>query len=186
VRWIRSAGGPAEDRARALAIGNDTELYFAGEIDDDALFGSVAVPAPYVDTVYAAAVDPASGALAWVNASEAAGEVNGLTLVHPTILVMSGSFSGPAAFDTVSLANQGRRDGFLVGVETATGAYTNGVGFGGPGEDWFKRVYGDPSANVFYAVGTYNSDGAVFDQFTRSAFGVTDGFVLELPRGQFR
>ncbi len=186
TRWLRSAGGPAEDRARALAIGNDTELFFAGEIDDDALFGTTTVAAPLVDTMYAAAVDPATGALAWVNGSGATGEVNGLTLVHSTLLVMSGAFTGPATFDTVSLTNQGGRDGYLVGVDAATGAYTKGVGFGGPGEDWFKRVYGEPGRNVFFATGTYSSEGAVFDQYTTSAFGPTDGVVMELPRAQFR
>ncbi len=186
TRWIRSAGGPAEDRARALAIGNDTELYFAGEIDDDALFSTTLVPAPFLDTVFAAAVDPGNGALAWVNAADASGEVNGLALVHPTLLVMSGHFVGTADFGGTVLASQGGRDGFLAGVDSGTGSFTTGVGFGGPSDDWFKRVYGEPGRSVFYATGTYSSTGAVFDQFTTSANGPTDGFLIELPRAQFR
>jgi len=118
--WLRSAGGPQDDAAQAIATDSQGNIFVAGYVKTNAWFGAQAATNAGLEDVFLAKYS-ADGALQWVNTAGGSSGDFALALAvdasdNP---VIAGAFaSARATFGPYTLTNAGSPDIFLAKYNT--------------------------------------------------------------------
>lgn len=176
--WIRQAGGPGRDEAKAIkcdALGN---IYITGMYEDGTQYESfiLASPLDYFN-IFLAKYDP-DGNLAWVKT--AGGNYDdvawSLTVDDANKIYIAGEFNASAYFDTIKLITTGSANIFVACYED-TGTALWAASAGGPLIDRARGI-GCDGTNL-YITGQF-SMSANFGSFSLNGTDSSEIFIARL------
>ena len=180
-----TGGSTGADVARSVATDSAGNLYttgsFNGTVDFDTGAGTVNLTSVGLEDIFVTKSD-SSGGFLWARRFGGTGSDLGLGIgiTATGSAVLTGSFSGTAGFDAISLTSAGSSDAFVTRLDFV-GIAVWAVRVGGTSADIGNGVFVDEVAGV-YVTGRFESV-VDFDPgagtASRSASGI-DGFVLKL------
>ena len=180
-----TGGSTGADVARSVVTDSAGNVYttgsFTGTVDFNPGAATLLLTSAGLEDIFVTKSDSAGGFI-WARRFGGAGADRGLGIgVTPTgSAVLTGSFSGIAGFDAISLASAGSTDVFVTRLDVA-GIADWAVRFGSFAEDTGSGIFVDGVAGV-YVTGRFESV-VDFDPgagtANRTASGI-DGFVLKL------
>ena len=158
-QWATRGGGGGPDRAQAVAVTGNGEVYITGGFSGSAVFGPavLASQGPAFD-IYAASLD-ATGAWRWATQAGGTDAEAGsdLALDSSGQPVITGEFFSPSIqFGATAFAlsgTQGRSDAFVAKLDAA-GAWQWALGSSGAGEETGHALALDADGGM-YLLGTY-------------------------------
>jgi len=186
VKWKTVLGGSAWDEATGIAIDPDGNTYATGFFNGRAHFGDDRILTTEGATdAFALRLNPV-GKVDWAIALGGSGADTG---THAAIgssgdLLIAGDFGSPWLTEgSHKLINAGELDGFLVCINTETGALNWAKQLGGPGNETVSALSLDSTGHI-YVTGALE-DTAEFDSHAVESAGETDGYVAKLtPDGR--
>jgi hypothetical protein len=177
-QWVKGAGGPGLDRARALTISGAGDLLVAGQFKETASFGPHSLTSSGDTDVFVACLKPNQD---WQWATSAGGDDNdeatALVTNKTGEIYVTGYFSNTGTFGSARLTGRGADDAFVGKLTSAghwqwaTAATSNNAAYG-------KGLVADPAGGVF-VTGSF-SGGARFGAAYLQSDGSDDGFVARL------
>lgn len=185
-QWVKTAGGPRDDRANGIAAGIDGRMYVTGEFraeldfDGDTLNNN---GGPGGKDIFVAKIDQQGN---WLWASKAGSDAGGetgraITCTNQHCIFVTGQCKGAnVAFgDSISL-NTGNDSVqiFVAGIDTA-GIWRWAVQAGGDLEDRGYGIDADNNCRLYFC-GYYSQTYAQFGPITDTTYGSKDGFVARL------
>ncbi len=178
VVWVKTGGGIGEDKAKAVALDDDGNIYVTGYFDSLAVFGSTTLKGNDNSDVYVAKYDP-NGNLLWLKQASSSGVDYGQGIaVTAGGCFITGKFASTATFETIPLTSYGGDDAFIAAYDLS-GNFQWVKQIGGTDKDCGNYIASGTSGNL-YATGYFNSSTANFDLQTLTSYGATDIFVLKL------
>jgi hypothetical protein len=184
-KWVRTAGSPKDDEAKAMVSDQAGNSYVCGYYHNGAKFGSTTLTIPDSNSnIYIAKYDNA-GNLKWLRT---AGGINndrawGITLDNTGKLYVTGEYGSNATFDSKHLTSSDTADIFIASYDT-TGTILWVKGAGGNLVDRARGI-GSDGSNV-YITGQFGAS-ASFDSITLNAVDSSDIFMACLTNnGNFR
>ena len=188
--WRTSAGGPAWDEARSIAVDSTGNVYVAGLINynssaasnNPVIFGSITLTPRGGADGFVARLSP-TGAWSWVAQIGGSGDDYALSVATDGSGVwVSGSFRGTVQFGGTKLVAKGETDIYVVRLDTA-GKVVRAAAAGGSGRDEGVALALDSVGNA-YAAGGMGPGPVKFGGLSLSSGGGT--FVAKLdPKGTF-
>ena len=176
--WIRQAGGPGRDEAKAIKCDASGNVYITGMYEDGKLYESftLASPQDYFN-IFLAKYDP-DGNLAWVKT--AGGNYDdvawALTIDDAGKIFIAGEFNATATFDTIKLITTGSANIFVACYED-TGTALWAASAGGPLIDRARGI-GCDGTNL-YITGQF-SMSANFGSFSLIGTDSSEIFIARL------
>ncbi len=189
VPWATQAGGTGTDRAQEVSVLPDGSSIVTGGFQGTATFGSTTLTSSAGSRdVFVARVDP-SGSFVWATKAGGSGFDSGesVSVLPDGSAIVSGSFTGPAAFGATTLPGFGQQDVFVAKVDPS-GSFAWATQAGTIGDLESGRsvsVLSDGSALV---TGSFDggSGPATFGSISLPGTGNGDVFVAKVdPSGSF-
>ena len=182
--WYVNGGGTDNDYAGGLAIDADDNIYFNGNYDNvEAHFGAITLPNVDGYEVFTAKVSSA-GAFEWAVAATGEGDDKGMGIDFMVeedgtgYVLSTGYFEDTLSVGSSEFVSNGNDDVFLFSLFADDGDYSDGISYGGEGEDQARRInYVHNSDGNYFISGVTKGDLPTPDG-TLTNFGARDGFVL--------
>lgn len=182
VLWATSAGGVEMDRARALAVADNGDLFVTGFFSGTAQFGADKVSSVGKIDVFVSKLSP-NGDFVWTTAGGGLGKDKGegIALDSSGSPVVTGWFHSVATFKLhpTPIVSLGSTDLFIAKLNPTTGAVTWLKSFGGSGVDATQGLALDGS-DAIYITGFFNSGVWVIGTDVLKTNGGYDVFVARL------
>ncbi len=178
--WARSAGGPAWDRANAIAIDSAGNATVVGGFWDTVRIGPYVLAAKGSVDAYVARFKP-DGSIDWARSGGNAtwDEANALALDGAGRATIVGGFGeSGASFGPHLLAGAGYKEIFVARL-AADGTFASAESAGGTGFDEAYAVAVDRDGRATIA-GSFMKT-ATFGAHTLTATGKSDAFIWRLP-----
>ncbi|MCP4147806.1 MAG: hypothetical protein GY757_08645, partial [bacterium] len=176
LMWVKRAGGSNYDEGTAITVDDSGNLFLTGYFIGTATFENTALTSFGDRDIFIARYD-SSGNLAWVKQAGSTGEDEGNSITTDSAgnLLVTGAFTGSAAFANTVITSNGFSDIFIAKYDV-TG---NLVWVKRAGSTAFDRGFSiSASNNDFYITGYYG-DTADFDNTTLPTNGDRDVFLAK-------
>ncbi len=181
--WVRAAGGPGDDDARAVAADGQGNVFVTGSFSSRATFGQVTLAGTGTLDMYLAKYSP-EGVVRWVAQAGGSGrnEGGGVAVDAAGNCTVTGYFSGTASFDATKLTSQGALDLFIARYDSA-GKLLWARSAGGAGQEEANAVAVDTEGNGVVTGSFY--EAANFDGRSIQSLGGRDVFLAKYdPTGK--
>ncbi len=176
ILWAKGFGNVNCDYSNGLCIDNDQNVYVAGMFQIELSIGDTILSCEGDSDVFIAKFDN-DGNFTWAKTLAGSGADACRNLKHKDgNIYMTGSFSDTARIDNIELISAGKRDVFLLKMDTTGNVIWVKQG-GGPDFDTGGGVDLDESNNVYLA-GRYG-DSATFGSFETESNGQDDVFICK-------
>lgn len=145
--WAQKGAGIENERARRVVTDRWDNVYITGYFGGTSTFGSTNLISAGGFDVFVAKYDK-NGTLKWIKKAggNSADEGRGLGIDSMGNLYVSGTFTGTANFDGLSLTATGGQDAFLAKYDSTGGIQWVKAG-GGPGNDMSNALATDAAGN---------------------------------------
>jgi len=178
VIWVKTGGGPGDDKVKAVALDDDGNIYVTGYFDSTAVFGTTPVQGNDGSDIFVAKYN-SSGNLLWIKQASSSGTDYGMGIaVTPGGCFITGKFSTTVTFETIPLTTFGGEDAFIAAYDLS-GNFQWVKQIGGTDKDNGNYIASSPSSQL-YATGYFKSSTANFDLQTLTSYGAEDIFVVKL------
>lgn len=183
--WAKSAGGPANDEGRAIAVDGAGNVYLTGYYNGTAAFGSVSLTSSGLADIFVAKLDTAGNWLWAKQAGSADSDLGyGITVDGAGNVYLTGNFGyqngESVSFGGIGLSSNGQSDVFVAKLDTA-GTWIWAKGAGGTGNDYCRGITLDSVGNL-YLIG-YFVETAYFGSNSLTSAGGEDIFIAKLSVG---
>lgn len=181
-QWVRQAGGPGQDEAKAIKCDAFGNIYVCGMYSDSTTFGSTLLTTPNTPTGHYfntfLSKYSADGTLQWVKT--AGGDYDdvawGLTIDKTNKIYIAGEFNAYAHFDSIPLTTTGNANVFVACYE-ADGTAQWATSGGGELIDRARGIGTD--GTDLYITGQFG-DTATFGNYTLIGADSSDIFMARL------
>ncbi len=179
--WARSAGGSGNDAGAGIAVDGSGNVVVVGYFVGDATFGATTLTSAGLGDVFVAQYD-AAGTLQWVHSAGGVGSdlAYAVAAAGSGDVVVTGTFSGDAAFAPTTLTSAGSADVFVARYDGG-GTLLWAQPAGSTGSDHGSGVAVDGSGNIL-VTGYYVGD-ATFGATTLTSAGGDDVFIARYDGG---
>jgi len=187
-QWVRPTGSTLDDRADAIVVDKNEEIYITGEFRDKVAFGTDTVDnhgGPNGRDIFVAKMKT-DGTWIWARRAGSNGGSDrgcGIAADNKNHVYVSGQFKGNAHFgnDTTLIAGTDSVQIFVASIDTS-GGWQWAIQAGGPGEDRGNAVACDTSCRV-YVTGFFHSSANFPGAQSLTSYGAKDGFVARVMGG---
>jgi len=176
--WLRSMGATGDDQGRAIAVGGQANVYFAGQFEGRWNDGSTEFQSVGAEDGLVVALD-ADGRLRWARQLSSIGtdRIRGLAVDGDRLLSV-GEFSDTVMLDGQTLTSDGGRDVVLMELAVEDGRLLGWQHFGGADDDEGGEIEIRSDGSRVIA-GNFRGT-ARFGPTTRTSAGARDLFVARL------
>lgn len=184
MQWIRTAGGPGGDYARAIACDAAGNVYVAGEIDGDAMFGSLQVTGHAgADDAFVAKYST-NGDLIWAKGYGGYNreDARGIAVDATGNIYITGVYRGVAYFGSYTLNGTDIDDVFVARLDQQ-GNVSWVLGMGGPEDEACRGIAVDKAGNIYITGGFKGTAHFGATMLETKTAGYRDTYVAKLNAG---
>lgn len=153
LQWVRTAGGPDGDYARAMVCDAAGNVYVTGEIEGTAMFGSVSVAGHNgTNDIFVAKYDT-DGNLLWAKyyGGWSDDKARSIAIDAAGNSYITGEIKGTATFGSTTLNTNGGSEDIFVAKLDQSGNAVWAVRAGGPMDEGGKGIKVDANGNIYVA-----------------------------------
>ncbi len=174
--WAKRGGGNGEDIGWDVDVNTNGNIICTGEFQGTASFSSNSVSSSGNIDIFVVAYDDSGDNLWAVSAGGNLYDI-GRNIGHDRKgnVLIGGSFSDDADFDTAQVSSNGDEDLFLACYDSS-GNFLDVKSFGGPGNDRGRGVDADKYGNVYYSGEFW--DHITFDSIYVQGDMLFDGYLV--------
>jgi len=184
VLWAKSGGKVSDDYGRAVITDSFNNVYVAGSFQSSGInFGStILTNTDITETTHDLFIVKydSAGTVLWAKSYGGTNDEYARALANDSLgnLYFIGNFNSPTlAFDSITLANVGSYDMFIVKCDTA-GVVLWANSAGGTGNDYGNSTATDPFGNV-YIIGGFASPTITIDTTTLTNSGIYNIYLAK-------
>lgn len=189
VLWYHQVTGTGWERLLEV-VADDTNVYVVGYNEDNATFSGNALVSLFNTDAFVASIEQVHGTVNWISpVNGAAGPIscNSLALGSNGELFAGGNCSGAIQYNGGSATANVNRDGFVMRMDTATGAVSWLNVLGGTGSDGAQDIGFSDVDQLLYYVSVFSSTDMAPMGNNLTNRGGQDVFVLAMdPAGQYQ